>query len=135
MTGTTRRVAADLPYPVKVEPGCLAAVGDFVREVAPAFRYAIITDSHVGPLYGNIVAESVGVSPDDVLAIPAGESSKTRGSWGWLTDQLLTRNFGRDSAIISLGGGVVGDVGGFVAEHIARCDRWRCSVDMAGIAG
>jgi 3-dehydroquinate synthase len=120
MTGTTRRVAADLPYPVKVEPGCLAAVGDFVREVAPAFRYAIITDSHVGPLYGNIVAESVGVSPDDVLAIPAGESSKTRGSWGWLTDQLLTRNFGRDSAIISLGGGVVGDLAGFVAATYMR---------------
>src|SRR5512141_3105710 len=115
MSRATRAVAADLPYPVRVEPGSLTSVGEFVREVAPACRHAIITDSHVGPLYGNAVAESVGVNPDDVLAIPAGESSKTRGSWGWLTDQLLSRNFGRDSAIIALGGGVVGDLAGFVA--------------------
>ncbi len=120
MSSSSRIVGADLPYPVKVEPGCLSSVGDFVREVAPAFRYAIITDSHVGPLYANPIADSVGVNPDDILAVPAGESSKTRGSWGWLTDQLLARNFGRDSAIIALGGGVVGDLAGFVAATYMR---------------
>ncbi|HZK77438.1 MAG TPA: 3-dehydroquinate synthase family protein, partial [Gemmatimonadaceae bacterium] len=115
-----RTVAAGLPYPVKVEPGCLSSAGDFVRSVAPAFRYAIISDSHVGPLYGATVAEAVGVDHDDILVVPAGEASKTRGSWGWLTDELLSRNFGRDSAIIALGGGVVGDLAGFVAATYMR---------------
>lgn len=117
---SSRTVAANLPYPVTVEPGALALAGDFVRKVAPAFRYAIVTDSHVGPLYGTKVAESVGVSHNDILAIPAGEASKTRGSWGWLTDELLARKFGRDSAIIALGGGVVGDLAGFVAATYLR---------------
>jgi 3-dehydroquinate synthase len=116
----SRQVGADLPYPVIVRPGALESVGEFVRRVAPAFRYAIITDSHVGPLYGSAVAESVGVQHDDVLAILAGEASKTRGSWGWLTDEMLSRNFGRDSAVIALGGGVVGDLAGFVAATYMR---------------
>jgi len=105
---------------VKLEPGALASAGEFVRHVAPAFRYAIVTDSNVGPLYGGTVADSIGISHDDILAIPAGESSKTRGSWGWLTDELLSRNFGRDSAVIALGGGVVGDLAGFVAATYMR---------------
>lgn len=116
----TQVAGLNLPYPVVVEPGSLASAGEFSRRVAPAFRYAIITDSHVGPLYGGTVADSVGVSHDDILAVPAGEASKTRGSWGWLTDELLSRNFGRDSAIIALGGGVVGDLAGFVAATYMR---------------
>ncbi len=101
-------------------PGSLARVGEFVRRVAPAYRYAIITDSHVGPLYGTAVSESIGVDHDDIFAILAGESSKTRGSWGWLTDEMLSRNFGRDSAIVALGGGVIGDLAGFVAATYMR---------------
>jgi 3-dehydroquinate synthase len=110
----------DLPYEIKVEHGALANAGTFVRESAPAHRYAIITDSNVGPLYGSIAAESIGVDPRDVLAIPAGEKTKTRGSWGWLTDQLIDRGFGRDSAIVALGGGVIGDLAGFVAATYMR---------------
>ncbi len=120
MSSTRLPVGAGLPYPVVVEPGSLDKIGEFVRRVAPAFRYAIITDSHVGPLYSSAVAQSCGVEPDDVLAVPAGEGSKTRGSWGWLTDEMLSRNFGRDSAVIALGGGVVGDLAGFVAATYMR---------------
>ena len=121
MTGKPlREIGAGLPYTVTVRPGSLASIGDFVRRVAPAFRYVIITDSHVGPLYGSTVAESVAVHHDDILAIPAGEGSKTRGSWGWLTDEMLSRNFGRDSAVVALGGGVVGDLAGFVAATYMR---------------
>jgi 3-dehydroquinate synthase len=60
------------------------------------------------------------IDPDDVLAIPAGETSKTRGSWGWITDQLIERGFGRDSAVVALGGGVIGDLAGFVAATYMR---------------
>jgi 3-dehydroquinate synthase len=55
-----------------------------------------------------------------VLTIAPGESNKTRDTWGSLTDQLLVRGFGRDSAVIALGGGVVGDLAGFVAATFMR---------------
>lgn len=115
-----RQPDLNLPYEIKVEHGALKDAGAFVRDAAPAHRYAIITDSNVGPLYGSIAAESIGVDPRDVLAVQSGESNKTRGSWGWLTDQLISRGFGRDSAIVALGGGVIGDLAGFVAATYMR---------------
>jgi 3-dehydroquinate synthase len=109
-----------LNYPIEVKPGSLKDLGSFVERVAPAHRYAVITDSNVGPLYGRSAREALGIDPNDVLAIPAGENSKTRGSWGWITDQLIERGFGRDSAIVALGGGVIGDLAGFVAATYMR---------------
>lgn len=113
-------VAGVLSYPIRVEAGALAQLGEFAREVAPAHRYAIITDTNVAPLYGSAAADALGVDQADVLVIPAGESSKTRGTWGWITDELVGRGFGRDSALVSLGGGVVGDLAGFVAATYMR---------------
>ena len=56
----------------------------------------------------------------DVLTIPPGESNKTRETWSRLTDQMLAKGYGRDSAVIALGGGVVGDLAGFVAATYMR---------------
>jgi 3-dehydroquinate synthase len=56
----------------------------------------------------------------DVLMIPAGESHKTRETWSHLTDQMLSKRYGRDSAVIALGGGVIGDLAGFVAATFMR---------------
>jgi 3-dehydroquinate synthase len=56
----------------------------------------------------------------ETLTIPAGEANKTRESWARLTDQLLAHGFGRDSTVIALGGGVVGDLAGFVAATFMR---------------
>ena len=109
-----------LNYPVQVEAGSLGKLSEFARKTAPAHRYAIITDTNVAPLYGRAAADALGIDPGDVLVIPAGESSKTRGTWGWVTDELITRGFGRDSALVSLGGGVVVDLAGFVAATYMR---------------
>jgi 3-dehydroquinate synthase len=56
----------------------------------------------------------------EVLTIPPGESNKTRETWSRLTDQLLAKGYGRDTTIIALGGGVVGDLAGFVAATFMR---------------
>jgi 3-dehydroquinate synthase len=56
----------------------------------------------------------------ETLTFPAGERSKTRETWALLTDSLLERGFGRDSGIIALGGGVAGDLAGFVAATYLR---------------
>jgi 3-dehydroquinate synthase len=52
--------------------------------------------------------------------MPAGESNKTREVWARLTDDMLAKGYGRDSAVIALGGGVVGDLAGFVAATFMR---------------
>jgi 3-dehydroquinate synthase len=88
--------------------------------LAPAHRYALITDSNVQPLHAGKVESQFESGQLEVLTIPAGESSKTRETWSRLTDQMLAKGFGRDSAVIALGGGVVGDLAGFVAATFMR---------------
>jgi 3-dehydroquinate synthase len=98
----------------------VANIGALVRERAPAHRYALVTDSTVQPLYAKKIQSQFESGGIDVLTIPAGESNKTRESWARLTDELLAKGHGRDSAIIALGGGVVGDLAGFVAATFMR---------------
>ena len=107
-------------YPVTVGRGVLSTVGAITAATASAHRYAVITDDTVGPLYADRVARSMPGGRADVLSIEPGESRKTRDSWARLTDDLLDRGFGRDSAIIALGGGVIGDLAGFVAATFMR---------------
>jgi 3-dehydroquinate synthase len=105
---------------VVVAPQALDRAGELVREAAPAYRYAIITDDVVGPLYASRVSASFRDGRVDILTVPTGERNKTRESWSLLTDQLLTAGYGRDTTIVALGGGVVGDLAGFVAATFMR---------------
>ena len=107
-------------YRVTIVRGVLDDVGTIVRDSAPAHRYAIVTDTNVGPLYAERVRASVGHGRSRVLTIEAGEAHKTRGTWASLTDEMLEAGFGRDTAVIALGGGVVGDLAGFVAATFMR---------------
>jgi 3-dehydroquinate synthase len=100
--------------------GLLASVGETVRTSAPAHRYALITDSNVEGLYAEKVARQFEKGSVEILSIPAGESNKTRDVWARLTDQMLAKGYGRDSAVLALGGGVVGDLAGFVAATFMR---------------
>ncbi|HVA58363.1 MAG: 3-dehydroquinate synthase [Gemmatimonadaceae bacterium] len=110
----------DTAYRVHVLPGALDAIGGVVRVAARAHRYAIITDTNVGPLYGARARAAMAGAACEVFAIPAGERHKTRATWAQVTDQMLAAGFGRDSAVIALGGGVVGDLAGFVAATFMR---------------
>lgn len=110
----------DPNYRVHILPGVLDAIGGVVRVVVRAHRYAIVTDSNVGPLYAERVQAALTGLQSDVFTIPAGETHKTRDSWAAVTDQMLDAGFGRDSAVIALGGGVVGDLAGFVAATFMR---------------
>ena len=95
-------------------------MGAFARDLVPAHRYALITDSNIQPLYAGEVVSQFESGSLEVLTIPSGESNKTRETWSRLTDQLLAKGFGRDSVVIALGGGVVGDLAGFVAATYMR---------------
>jgi 3-dehydroquinate synthase len=109
-----------LPYPVHVAAGALDLLPDAVRGAGASRRAAVVTDSEVGPRYGAQVMSLLGLGRDTLFTIPAGEEHKTRETWARLTDELLARGFGRDTTIVALGGGVVGDLAGFVAATFMR---------------
>ena len=94
---------------------------DLAAEPA-ADRYVIITDRKVGGLYGERLQRSLARAGlrVDRLAFPAGERSKTRETKQRIEDRLAALGAGRDCAILALGGGVTGDLAGFVAASWHR---------------
>lgn len=109
-------------YPVVVEPGALESLPKLLAKEAPASRYAIVADALVADLLGARVKElledaGLGV---ELVRFPAGETHKTRESWASVSDALVGRGLGRDACIVALGGGVTGDLAGFVAATYMR---------------
>ncbi len=82
----------------------------------------IITDSNVEPLYSNDLINHLESGGFDchLLSVPAGEQSKSRSFKQELEDNMLDLGVGRDTTLIALGGGVVTDLGGFVASTYCR---------------
>jgi 3-dehydroquinate synthase len=107
-------------YDVVVKHGALASVADIARAATRANRYAVITDSNLVRTHAERVVQVLGSVGTRTFSIPPGEASKTRDSWVRLTDEMLEAGFGRDAAIIAVGGGVVGDLAGFVAATFMR---------------
>lgn len=114
-----QRVAS---YDILIGRGMLRDAAELVRAACPASRYAVITDSKMAPLYGEVLVARLhdGTLSAELFQFPAGEWNKTRETWAALSDEMLARRFGRDCAVIALGGGVVGDVAGFVAATYLR---------------
>ena len=112
----------DKSYNIIIEEGVLQKIPSELKEAGLAHKFAIITDSTVKPLYADALSESISKNNIDniVIPIPAGEQSKNREVKSWIEDQMLENKFGRDSAVIALGGGVVGDIAGYVAASYTR---------------
>ncbi len=109
-------------YDVRVERGCFTDLAASCLGAAPAHRYAIISDSRVAALYGTSALEQfekAGVEAE-LFTFPAGEWNKTRVEWARVSDALLEAGFGRDTAVVAVGGGVTGDLAGFVAATYMR---------------
>ncbi len=79
-------------------------------------KVAIITDETIEELY----REKIEHFDLKIFSISPGETAKTRDTKALLEDHLLAHNFGRDTLIIALGGGVVGDIAGFLASTYCR---------------
>jgi 3-dehydroquinate synthase len=112
----------DASYDILIGRGLLRELPRLLAEYCPAPRYVVISDSHVAELYGQRVARALQVGGIDAerLTFPAGERNKTRDTWTALCDRMLEARIGRDGAVLALGGGVVGDVAGFVAATYHR---------------
>jgi len=112
----------DASYDIVIGRGLVAELPALAAAACPAARYAVITDSHVAELYGHAAIARChdATLPAELFEFPAGEWNKTRQTWAELSDRMLAARLGRDCAVIALGGGVVGDVAGFVAATYLR---------------
>ncbi len=113
----------DQSYPVIVGPGSLDRLGAELRQrLAGARNVAVISDTNVEPLYGARARKSLsdaGLNPI-TITIPAGEASKCSTVLFDVIEQLLRSGMGRRDAVVALGGGVVGDLGGLAAALFMR---------------
>jgi 3-dehydroquinate synthase len=109
-------------YDVVVEPGLLHRAPALLVRHAPASGYAVIADTNVAPLYGERLAARLGAAGLDarLFVHPAGEPHKTLATWSTLMDALLSAGLDRDACVVALGGGVTGDLAGFVAATYLR---------------
>ena len=109
-------------YEVKIGSGLLSRLGTECRRLDLGNRCAVISDSNVAPRYGRTALKALtnaGFSPT-LLTIPAGEMSKSMRRVEECYHGLATQRLERKSFVVALGGGVVGDLAGFVAATYLR---------------
>ncbi len=105
-------------YPIYVENGLFDAT--FKSHLASAGQVAIITNQTVSDLYLDKVIRSFSQSKVKVLIAPDSEQAKSIDVYSELMTQLLEANFNRSSLLVALGGGVIGDLTGFLAATLHR---------------
>jgi 3-dehydroquinate synthase len=113
---------ASYRYPVDIEAGLLENLPERLQGLYPAARMAVLTDPDVLELYGARLVERLrerGVQADVVL-LAGGERSKSPEHYLGLIEQLHQVSFDRRALLINLGGGIVTDVGGFLAATYMR---------------
>ena len=109
-------------YAIKIAPGFCKQLGGECARLKLGARCAIITDTNVGKKFAKPVYESLvkaGFEPV-LITVPAGEKSKRISVVENCYDQLAAHRLERKSFIVALGGGVVGDLAGFVAATYLR---------------
>lgn len=108
-------------YPVRVGLGVIEELGRRLSAEESPARIALVSDARVEALHGDRVRGLLdAVAPTSTFTFPAGEASKNRLEWSRLTDALLSAGLGRDGCVVALGGGVTGDLAGFVAATYMR---------------
>jgi 3-dehydroquinate synthase len=109
-------------YPITIEHGQLDRIGEDLRQKKIAKRYAVISDDHVAELYGARLLSSLAAAglAAELLTFPRGEESKNLRTLGALASKLAGLGFDRKDGLIALGGGVTGDLTGFLASVYMR---------------
>lgn len=113
-------------YDVHIGPGLLARAGELMLPVIKPCRAAIISDSTVNALYGDIVEKSLRDAGYATFrcTFPAGEQNKHLGTLGDILEFLAENHLTRTDVIVALGGGVTGDMAGFAAAIYVRGIRF-----------
>lgn len=109
-------------YSIIIDRGILSQVGTLISKVISPRKAIIITDKIVEPLYGNVVLNSLSECKFDVklVSLEPGEEQKSMAMAEVLYESLFDHEMDRKSLIVALGGGVLGDLAGFVASTFMR---------------
>lgn len=110
-------------YSIHIGSGTARRLGHLVRDrLGDPSSAVLVTDDRVGPLHAQTVYDSLASAGFRVLeaTIPAGEGSKTLREASMLYDRLSEAKADRNTVVVAVGGGVVGDLAGFVAATFAR---------------
>ncbi len=83
-------------------------------------KIVVVTDSNVKSLCADVILKELAVLSPYMIALPAGEASKSREMKERIEDHLLEKKYGRDTVMIAIGGGVIGDLAGFTASTYSR---------------
>lgn len=107
-------------YDILIEQGLLAKVGQLID--CQGKKVFVITDSNVDKLYGKIVCDSLKASDYKVekIVLPAGEKTKSFDTLPLIYEKMLDFGLTRKDLVITLGGGVIGDLGGFASATYQR---------------
>ncbi len=109
-------------YDIHIERGLLARAGEMLRPLASGHRIHLLTDDHVAPLYADAACASLrdaGFSVS-VQVLPAGEPTKQLPSLARVWTEMSAAGITRRDMLVALGGGVIGDLGGFAAATFLR---------------
>ncbi len=113
-------------YSILIGPGLIDEAGAEIARLAPGVNCAIVTDSHVAPLYLDRVTASLreaGLSSTSIVC-PPGESTKSHAEFARVSDALIEARIERRDIVVALGGGVIGDLAGFCAASLRRGVRF-----------
>lgn len=115
-------VEASKTYDVRIGSGLLSTLGEQIKNLCKAERAAIISDSTVYPLYGAAVKDSLERAGIQAISyvFPAGEESKNGLVFLNILNFLAENHLTRSDCLVALGGGVTGDMTGFVAATYLR---------------
>ena len=113
---------AERSYRIGIGRGWIEEIGSTLKELTPGHRFAIVTNPEIGALWAERIVQSMKSAGLDaaVLTIAEGEEAKTLETVSAIYDFLIEGRYGRQTTLIALGGGVVGDVAGFAAASFLR---------------
>ena len=115
-------VDASKAYKVYIDSNLISHAGEYICALTAPCKAAIISDSNVFPIYGNMLQDSLKAAGFSVLSFvfEAGEASKNGNTYLNILNFLAENAVTRSDILIALGGGVVGDITGFAAATYLR---------------
>lgn len=125
-TTTVRVHLSERSYDIEIGSGLVATSGDFVLQRTSCSHAVVITDTNVQDPHADRVVESLEAAGirADLATVPAGESTKSASNADQLWRLMLEFKADRKSVVVAVGGGVVGDLAGFVAATYGRGIRF-----------
>ncbi len=109
-------------YQIFIGPDLLKSANLYLSDFVSKKQVIIISDTIIGPIYQNYLAKIITplCAKVDNLQVPAGESSKSFSTFNKICDKILNIGIDRNTILIALGGGVIGDLVGFVSASLLR---------------